>query len=638
MINEQIRQLYSYKLELGQYGVQISNLQSIFESDYNQIVLQNVIEPISGNTLLNSEQIQLEQYQKYYSNNVVQQKVQLQEWQLMFRTQLSPDKFFVIEDSLTYLIDSSNTIISQKPNIIDFYSGSQVQVNNKSAQVLISASQFHTVFCQNKHYFQIIDTIYAIKDLDIEYIAKIPNFKLNSIQQLVNQIFSVEGKLFVLNQTNLYILQNNKLKYVMEFEAQNIFQSGKHITIQNQDKFFKMELNFQQTFIYEYSGEISRQEEYLYLHDDDGLYLSLTEQIIVAYPENKYTTELEFIQQNMQYKNQKYFGEWQLMNLIKPMHSNLYICFEDGQIHIIDQQMQIIDQIPINIQMYSGCQKHDIRRYYRQNYEANPCQPVISNGKLYLAESDQLYVLDNLQLKYVVNLPNGNQNSQIFSLKNDLFCKTDDILHILKNNQFEPTNEHLTPQSRVYQYFDIVLVNSYDSFILNEDFSRTEVDLNRDVVYFQGGVCIQRKYQNQYKYTNLLTLEQLIIEKPCCNLLNSQKLTQSGAQLNQLPNVIFSKDFDTKLFERYQEYMNKRQTPELTIEINKIIKYNFKIHFAHAQSIRDRQMDHYTTFSEISLKIRIQCQQIQQYINNQIQITKLMSNKADILFQCYSDQ
>ncbi|CAL5973903.1 Conserved_hypothetical protein [Hexamita inflata] len=288
----------------------------------------------------------------------------------MFRTQLSPDKFFVIEDSLTYLIDSSNTIISQKPNIIDFYSGSQVQVNNKSAQVLIIASQFHTVFCQNKHYFQIIDTIYAIKDLDIEYIAKIPNFKQTSIQQLVNQIFSVEGKLFVLNQTNLYILQNNKLKYVMEFEAQNIFQSGKHITIQNQDKFFKMDLNFQQTFIYEYSGEISRQEEYLYLHDDDDLYLSLTEQIIVAYPENKYTTELEFIQQNKQYINQKYFGEWQLISLNRCIRICIFALKMVTYILLISKCKKLT-KFQLIFKCILGCQKHDIRRYYRQNYEAN---------------------------------------------------------------------------------------------------------------------------------------------------------------------------------------------------------------------------------------------------------------------------
>ncbi|CAL6010469.1 Conserved_hypothetical protein [Hexamita inflata] len=399
-----------------------------------------------------------------------------------------------------------------------------------------------------------------------------------------------------------------------------------------------MDLNFQQTFIYEYSGEISRQEEYLYLQDDDDLYLSLTEQIIVAYPENKHTTELEFIQQNKQYKNQKYFGEWQLMNLIKPMHSNLYICFEDGYIHIIDQQMQIIDQIPINIQMYSGCQKHDIRRYYRQNYEANPCQPVISNGKLYLAESDQLYVLENLQLKYVANLPSSNQNSQIFSLKNDLFCKTDGIMYIFKNNKFEPMNEYFRPESRVYQFLDIVLVNGYDSFIYNGDMTRTKLDLSKDVVFFQGGVCIENTYENNYRYTNLLTLGQLKIEKHSFNQLSNLKLTQSGTQLKQLPNTLFNKEFEAKVLERYYKYMKERQTPELTFEIDKILKYNFQIYFAHAQCVQNKQMEHHTNIQELSLKISAQCRQVQQQIYSQINITQQMADKANLIFQCQSDQ
>ncbi|CAL5973863.1 Conserved_hypothetical protein [Hexamita inflata] len=638
MINEQIRQINAYQLELGQYGVQISNLEQIFGNDYYQIVLQHVIEPIGCDILLNSDLIYLEQYQKYYSNDFVPQQTKLQDWQLIFRTQLSSDRFFVIEDSKTYLLDSQNTIISQKPNQIDFYSGSQVQVNDQSIHVLICASQFHTVFCQNKHYFQIVDSLYAIQDLNIEYIADIPNFKLNSIQQFANKIFSVEGNLFVLHQSYLYVLQNHKLKYVMEFQAHNIFQSGEHITIQIYNKLFKVEKTLQQTLICEYTGEKSRKEENLFIHDDDDIYFSLTEQQIVTHPYNKYTTELEFIELNKQYINQKYLGEWQLMNLIKPLHSNLYICFEDGYIHIIDQQMKIIDQIPINIQMYSGCQKHYIRRYYRQTYDVNPCQPVISNGKVYFAESGQLYVLQNLQLKYIADIPNSNQSSQIFSLKCDLFCKTDDSMYILKDNKFELMNEHLGPESRVYQFLDIVLVNDYDSFIYNEDMTRTEIDLNKNIIFFQGGVCIQNTYLNMYKYINLLTLGQLKKEQPSYNKLSNLKLTLSGTQSKQLPNALFDKEFESKVLERYYRYMKERQTAQLTFEIDKILKYNFKIYFAHAQCVQNKQMEHHTNIQELSLRISAQCKQIQQQIYSQIYITKQMADKANLVFQCQSDQ
>ncbi|CAL5973901.1 Hypothetical_protein [Hexamita inflata] len=150
-------------------------------------------------------------------------------------------------------------------------------------------------------------------------------------------------------------------------------------------------------------------------------------------------------------------------------------------------------------------------------------------------------------------------------------------------------------------------------------------------------VFIENQYQNVQKYTNIFTLEQLIIENQS-NQLNKQKLTLSGAQLRVLPNEIFNKDFETNVLERYNKYMKEQQTTELTFEIDQILKYNFKIYFAHAQYVHDKQMKHNSHIQELSLKISAQCKQVQKLIQTQIQIIKIMADKADLLFICQNDQ
>ncbi|CAL6081967.1 Conserved_hypothetical protein [Hexamita inflata] len=160
----------------------------------------------------------------------------------------------------------------------------------------------------------------------------------------------------------------------------------------------------------------------------------------------------ELDQVQTQYK-QKYLYDFQLTYLVKPnKYLNAFVAFEDGFMHLIDQNKKIISQTKLNFEFYIGFDyfrgvKRDIDSYV---FDCNPYHytPVICDNKLYVQYYNSILILNDNKFDLVCYIPICTTDACyhtgcLFSVNNNIYChlKHFGILYMLQDKQLVQVGE-----------------------------------------------------------------------------------------------------------------------------------------------------------------------------------------------------
>ncbi|CAL5970465.1 Hypothetical_protein [Hexamita inflata] len=157
-------------------------------------------------------------------------------------------------------------------------------------------------------------------------------------------------------------------------------------------------------------------------------------------------------QVQIQYK-QKYLYDFQLTYLVKlNKNLNAFVAFEDGYMHLIDQNKKIISQTQIDFEFYIGFDyfrgvKRDIDSCV---FDCNPYHytPVICDNKLYIQYFNQILIFNDNKFDLVCYIPMCTTEAYyhtgcLFSVNSNIYChlKHSDILYMLQDKQLVQVSE-----------------------------------------------------------------------------------------------------------------------------------------------------------------------------------------------------
>ncbi|CAL5971409.1 Conserved_hypothetical protein [Hexamita inflata] len=453
----------------------------------------------------------------------------------------------------------------------DFYiSNGSFYINDDGKLFIQNNSKYKMIDYTSKISFQYCQNIYQVDKLDFDN-----NF---------NILFHLEN-----NNTNRIIKQYQSCKLILQCDAILVLQNESNaleLFDMINEKIVTSKINIEQI--------------------DDILELGITglklkDNILKEYFGEKYPQETlnhynEFQKFQSFNTNQqlKILDKCQLMHVFKPfMFIDLYTVIEDNNLFIIDQEMNILKQISINCEIYSGYIKEEQNANESIIFEGFFHQLILCKGVLYIQVCDQIFKLQDKQFVFVFEIPDFNRinvhayYSSLYSTENELFVKNkydtfvfNDLHNQLKYYQtldffmcmFQ--NQQIV-YSYMWEYDDTGYLTNINIFELGVDEPIYHVKKVDQILYFNNGVFVAQLKNKKPVIIDIYNRKMVDFEEEPKML---QHLVLDNCGLN-LKREIIEKYFGASFLQQQTEYYNKLITQQMQFpcyleEIYKIIPFN----------------------------------------------------------------
>ncbi|CAL6108735.1 Conserved_hypothetical protein [Hexamita inflata] len=533
--------------------------------------------------------------------------------------QLKSDTLIVIQNDQMILVKQQQCCLLDSNLIIQ-----QIEQNS-------CTSPLKVIVYQNRYVVQAANALYYLNGCSLEQFISCES---------IEDIFIVENKLYVLRYERIYLFTNNRLKI-------DRFQPGYMHMYQFCGTSYSLESSLpqikkQMTSLYKLGQQKQVIKEYqdllpvfnslniLVFKDNNHIYVfNLTNEQLVQVDEkfgdNQINNQIEVGENGVQLKRkiqEELFGteiyeqtcqmikEWndknknqiiiimsqklekcQLMHVFKPLpYVDLYIAIEDNLLHIVDKEMNILKQTPINCKLYSGyedstmCEDPIIFEGYFSN-------AILCKGKIYIQVINKVYQLKDSMLQFFIEIPDFKYNDTnsyycaIFSVQNELYLRNMYTYYVYRDEQLQPIKEQLIwafqSHDQVFTYEwtqdqidDVMKVNEF----LGDKEERHIIYLPKVdyASYTQNGIMIALYYDTCSQIIDLQTGNKIEIEIDQDDPLKYIELGDFGLQFQK---DIVSKYLGDSVYWRqleiYQKFITQQmEYPSYLHEIHNIIPFN----------------------------------------------------------------
>ncbi|CAL6013436.1 Conserved_hypothetical protein [Hexamita inflata] len=417
----------------------------------------------------------------------------------------------------------------------------------------------------------------------------------------------------------------------------------------------------------------------------DNAGLKLKDEILIELFGQNYPQEAQIyynqflISQQEQYSSkqetEKILQKCQLMHVFKPLsYVDLYTTIEDNSLFIIDKDLNILQQTPINCEIYSGYKNEDYGRdiiiyegfeiypgykndeYYGDViiiYEGFFHQLIPCKGVLYVQINEQVFQLKDSQLVVAFKIPEfirHNVSSYyccIFCFKDELYVKTSNKEFVYRNETFVQLREveewSFQNQQQVFSYeWNFEDGQHVNIFEITAENTKDQIFQVRDadyVPYMSNGIMIVQLQNHNSVIVDLLNYEMKDFTEDSTNMLQHIVLSESGLNLKQ---ELIEKYFGAKIIKQQkQSYLelieHQMQFPCYLEEIHKIIPFNlifeqYKIQF---KELFENKL---SCFAELNQKVVQKQEKTNYLVNNQVQIQSRMVQSLKQFMECETDQ
>ncbi|CAL6047585.1 Conserved_hypothetical protein [Hexamita inflata] len=336
----------------------------------------------------------------------------------------------------------------------------------------------------------------------------------------------------------------------------------------------------------------------------------------------------------------------QLMHVFKPMlYQNLYIVIEDDSLYVIDKEMNILQQTPIDCDIFSGHVQPMVfedpiflRGYLHQMI---PCQ-----GNLYIQVQNKVFQLKDTQFKFVFKIPNHKMKNttcaNIFCFHQELYVKTPTVIYVYRNNELQ-----VASQNELKQIFDLIYQPNTekqyykwndnekytvdiweDDIFLGFSFSRSVNILEVKIYHFVNDLIIVKSKYNTV-LIDPISKQIFQFKDDVNNLLHHFELNNCGFQYkNQILRKCFNLDIEQLDLEYKQLLSDQMQHQCYLDEINKIIPFSLIIKSKQIK-FNEKHNSTINRFQSLSAQIHYQlshtAQTIQQMAHKQNEIVSIFT-------------
>ncbi|CAL6089459.1 Conserved_hypothetical protein [Hexamita inflata] len=208
-----------------QFPLQVQNAFSEYIYSLGEIYKQFLCQMLQSKGIIPPQQLYLSIIQQRRVNELETLKF----WQLRHLICLKPNVFFAFEDGYYYFIDRKSRILMKhsvahdnKNNYIDAcYSGYKMELTNYQKLQSCTSHLYQSVLCNGEIYVLIsTDLTKLTPSLKQINICSISPLKLNFESQLYACIFTLNGIVYILNNSSIYKLVDEKLVFVKQFFGQ----------------------------------------------------------------------------------------------------------------------------------------------------------------------------------------------------------------------------------------------------------------------------------------------------------------------------------------------------------------------------------------------------------------------------------
>ncbi|CAL6047567.1 Conserved_hypothetical protein [Hexamita inflata] len=289
----------------------------------------------------------------------------------------------------------------------------------------------------------------------------------------------------------------------------------------------------------------------------------------------------------------------QLMHVFKPLpHVDLYI--EDNSLYIVDKEMNILKQTPINCEIYSGYNKADLNIKQGYLHQIVPCQ-----GCLYLIINEQVFKLCDQILELVFTITKydkviSKQEQEMFNIikmfkdfilneQSMLYC-LENVLHIQQRysneryanhvNELIPIKQNTSKYTAIMQFQNVAYsyVNNQENieiFQLQNNTNLLTLTRSFNILCMCCGIIIIDKEDKKYMIIDLINNKQTEAEGDLDNMLKHLVLGDTGLQLSSaFVRKYCGEGFEEKQLQMYNEMIEQQmQCPCYLEEIRKIIPF-----------------------------------------------------------------
>ncbi|CAL5974454.1 Conserved_hypothetical protein [Hexamita inflata] len=396
----------------------------------------------------------------------------------------------------------------------------------------------------------------------------------------------------------------------------------------------------------------------------DNAGLKLKNEILIELFGQNYSQEAQIYYNQFQISQQEQFSskqetqkilqKCQLMHVFKPLsYVDLYTTVEDNSLFIIDKDLNILQQTPINCEIYSGYKNED---YYGRDiiiYEGFFHQFIPCKGVLYVQINDQVFQLKDSQLVVAFQIPEFNRHNVnsyyccIFSFKDELYIRTSEKVFVYRNETFVQLREveewSFQNQQQVFSYeWNFEAGSHVNIFEITAENTKDKIFQVRDadyVPYMSNGIMIVQLQNHNSVIVDLLNREIKDFTEDSTNMLQHLVLSESGLNLKQ---ELIEKYFGAKIIKQ-QTQMHLEQTehqmqfPCYLEEIHKIIPFNlifeqYKIKF---KELFENKLSY---FAELNQKVVQKQEKANDLVNIQVQIQSRMVQSLKQFMECETDQ
>ncbi|CAL6054673.1 Conserved_hypothetical protein [Hexamita inflata] len=541
--------------------------------------------------------------------------------------QLQSDTLIVIQNNQIILVKQQQCCLLDSNLIIQ-----QIEQNSCTTPLKV-------IVYQNRYVVQSANALYYLNGCSLEQFISCES---------IEDIFIVEDKLYVLRYERIYLFTNNRLK-IDRFQPgyMHMYQfCGASYSLESSLPQIKKQttslykLGQQKQVIQEYQDQfpIFNSLNILVFKDNNHIYVfNLTNEQLVQvnekFDENQINNQIEVGENGVQLKRQiqeELFGteiyeltcqmikEWndknkiiimsqklekcQLMHVFKPLpYVDLYIAIENNLLHIVDKEMNILKQTPINCELYSGyedCTMCDDPIIF-EGYFSNV---ILCKGVIYIQVMNKIYYLKDSMLQFFIEIPDFEYNDTnsyycvIFSVQNELYVRNMQRYYIYRDEQLQPIKEQLIwafqshNQVFIYEWTqdqtdDVMKVSEF----LSDKEERHIIDLPKVdyASYTQNGIMIVLYYDTCSQIIDLQTGNKIEIQIDQDDPLKYIELGDFGLQFQK---DIVSKYLGVGVYQRqleiYQKFMAQQMKyPGYLHEIHNIIPFKlileqYKIQFS----------------------------------------------------------
>ncbi|CAL5997483.1 Conserved_hypothetical protein [Hexamita inflata] len=339
----------------------------------------------------------------------------------------------------------------------------------------------------------------------------------------------------------------------------------------------------------------------------------------------------------------------QLMHVFKPLpHVDLYMVIEDNSLYIVDKEMNILKQTPINCEiyarLYAGYEQIDPFVIEGHLHQIIPCE-----GRFYMLGNKSIYCIKDTWIKHVVTISDDIFNKRItanmYCINEEIYVQTatntylyrDSDLQRLSAYKYFRNNNH---SESINQFLNKAL--SYQMIFDNNSITIFEVNSNNNTFYFQNqkqlinilgvseqlfqsfGVLIVKQHDGKFIIADLLNGKCAELED-FDNMQLYMVLGNTGLELqSEFVRKYFGMHFEQKRQKMYNEVIQQQmQYPCYLEEIRKLGFFSFEV------MLKLRQNEFKTKYQNIQNTLKTTKQKLNTY-------SQIAVNTVDVQISLYN--